>query len=99
MANNFIDGQSGYTLSDEKVIFNPRDELAYQERGDAQIRLGNPKEALSNYRRAIQINPKFIKAYYGMATAHAILGLYSHAMAEIVKAMELEKQQGINNVK
>ena len=82
---------------DEKIRCNPRDELSYLERGDAQIRLGNTQEALSDYKRATQINSKSIKAYYGMATAHAILEKYSHATAEIVKAMEIEEQQDTKN--
>ena len=76
----------------QKISSNPRDELAYIERGDAQIYLDKPKEALNDYKRAIEINPKSIKAYYGMATVHTILGLHKHAMLELTKAMELEQQ-------
>jgi tetratricopeptide (TPR) repeat protein len=82
---------------DEKIRCNPRDELSHIERGDAQICLGNPQDALSNYKQAIQINPKSIKAYYGIATAHVILEKYSHATAEILKAMEIEEQQDTKN--
>jgi tetratricopeptide (TPR) repeat protein len=71
---------------------NPRDGYAYMERGDVHIHLGNPKEALNNYRRAIEINHRFIKAYYGMATAHIMLGSTKHALAEITRAIELEQQ-------
>jgi tetratricopeptide (TPR) repeat protein len=76
----------------EKISLNPKDEVAYLERGDAYIHLGEPEEALKNYKRAIEINKRFIRAYYGMATAHAILGENKHALAEIAKAIELEDQ-------
>jgi tetratricopeptide (TPR) repeat protein len=80
----------------EKIRRNPRDETAYIERGDAQLYLVNPNEALSDYRRAIMINPNFIKAYYGMATAHIMMGLHKTAMCELIKAMELEEQPNDN---
>jgi tetratricopeptide (TPR) repeat protein len=80
----------------EKISRNPRDEAAYIERGDAQLYLANPKEALSDYKRAIMINPALIKAYYGMATAHILMGLHKTALCEIIKAMELEEQLNDN---
>jgi len=79
-----------------KIRSNQRDELAYLEKGDAYIHLGDPEEALRNYKRAIEINKQCIKAYYGMASAHAILGENKNALVEIVKAIELEdKQSGV----
>jgi len=77
----------------EKISLNPKDEFAYLARGDAYIHLDDPEEALKNYKRAIEINKRFIQAYYGMATAHAILGKNKHALVEIAKAIELEDQQ------
>lgn len=76
----------------EKIRRNPRDEFAFLERGDAQIYLVNPIEALMDYKRAILINPNSMKGYYGMATAHIMIGLYKNAVCEIIKAMELEEQ-------
>jgi tetratricopeptide (TPR) repeat protein len=81
---------------DEKIRRNPRDEAAYIERGDAQICLINPKDALSDYKRAIMINPNSIKAYYGMATAHIMMGQHKTAMCELIKVMELEEQLNDN---
>lgn len=76
----------------EKIASNPRDELSYTERGDAQLSLANPKEALNDYRRATEINPNSIKAYYGMAAAHTMLGSHKNALLVLTKAMELEQQ-------
>jgi tetratricopeptide (TPR) repeat protein len=76
----------------EKISRNHRDELAYIERGNAQLYLDNFKEALNDYQRAIEINPNSIKAYYGMTAVHTTLGLHKTAMYELMKAMELEQQ-------
>ncbi len=73
----------------QRINSNPRDEQAYLERGDVYIYLSNPKEALRNYKRAIELNQRFIKAYYGMATAYALLGSNNNAIAAIAKALEL----------
>ena len=77
----------------EKISLNPRDEYAYLERGDLYIQLGKPKDALNNYKRAIEINHRCIKAYYGMASAHVMMGTTRHAIAEISKAMELQNDE------
>lgn len=76
----------------ERISRNHRDEPAYVERGDVQLYLDNPKEALSDYRRAVEINPNSIKAYYGLATVHTMMGLHKTALCELMKAMELEQQ-------
>ncbi len=76
----------------ERISFDPNNEFAYLERGDAYIHLDNPKEALHDYKKVIEINPQFIKAYYGMATALVKLGLNRQAMTWVLKSMELEDQ-------
>lgn len=76
----------------ERISLNPDDKFAYLERGDAHIHLGNPQEALSNYRRALELNQSLSKAYYGMAAAHIMLGAKRLAMVEIEKAIELGHQ-------
>ena len=73
----------------ERISLNPDDKFAYLERGDAHIRLGNPREALANYKRALDLNQSLAKAYYGMAAAHIMLGAKRLAMVEIEKAIEL----------
>jgi tetratricopeptide (TPR) repeat protein len=83
----------------EKIRRNPRDEFAFIERGDAQVYLANPIEALTDYKRAIMINPNLIKAYYGMAAAHIMMGQHRTAMRELIKVMELEEQLDDNTLR
>jgi len=50
----------------------------------------NTEESIEYLKRAIEVSPKFGKAYYLLGALHAELGLYDRAIEEMTKAIELE---------
>lgn len=64
----------------------------YQSRADAYYGLGRYEEAVNNYSRAIRVNPKHPKAYYGRSLAYEKLGRHDLAEVDRQKAQELGYQ-------
>ena len=48
------------------------------------------EESIEYLKRAIELSPKFGKAYYLLGALHAEIGLYDRAIEEMTKAIELE---------
>ena len=46
----------------EKIKDNPKDADAYYNRGNANIFLGYPEDAIKDYDRAIELNPQYDSA-------------------------------------
>ena len=60
---------------------NPHDSL-----GEAYLMFGHPEEAIARYTDAIDVDHTFTDSYRGRAWAHAVLGRYDHALADIAAA-------------
>ena len=54
---------------------NPGDASAYNVRGSAFGRAGRYQEALRDFDRAIELNPRFFEAYANRALIHRFTGL------------------------
>lgn len=50
------------------------------------------RNAIQAYSRAIRLNPKFMKAYEGRASAHAVLKQYQQAITDHDKVLELDPE-------
>ncbi len=61
---------------DVRISGNPRDEEAYVERGQIHWALGHRREALSDYLKAIDINPES-RARHLLEHVQAILSFYN----------------------
>ncbi|MEI6382001.1 MAG: tetratricopeptide repeat protein, partial [Cyanobacteriota bacterium ELA615] len=51
-------------------------------------------QALADYSKAIELDPKFALAYFERARTHYMLGQYQQAIADLKTAAELFHQQG-----
>src|SRR5262245_10178815 len=84
---------------------NPKDVVAYHNRGDAYGRKGDIDRAIPDYSKAIELNPNYAPAYNGRGRAYARKGDYIRAVADVTKAGELTpnlragKQKGAANQK
>jgi tetratricopeptide (TPR) repeat protein len=68
---------------------DPRDPIAYHNRGSAYGLKGDLDRAISDYNKAITLNPNYAPAYNGRGRAYASKGDYTHAVADVTKATEL----------
>ena len=67
--------------------------FVYNNRGIAYFDLQNYEQAISDYNRAIEINPKYAEAYYNRGLLYQILDETEKANADFAKA----KQLGLKN--
>ncbi|MGZ3607884.1 MAG: tetratricopeptide repeat protein, partial [Syntrophales bacterium] len=72
----------------EAINIYPETE-SYLKRGNAYIRLGNYKQAISDYDRAIEINPNYVKAYINRGNTYINLGNYKQAISDYDRAIEI----------
>jgi tetratricopeptide (TPR) repeat protein len=68
---------------------NPKDVIAYYNRGDAYGLKGDLDRAILDYTKAIELNPNYAPAYNGRGRAYTGKGDYAHAVADVTKGSEL----------
>ncbi len=82
--------QNSITLLDHALRVTHDNYIAYYNRGLTNEHLGNYKQAIMDYDKSIEINPKFhVRAYYNRGHAYTILGNYQQAIADYDKAIEI----------
>jgi tetratricopeptide (TPR) repeat protein len=64
------------------------------EQGKKDLSAENIDSAISNYSKAIEINPKFVKAYNNRGIAYISKKQYDPAIADFNKAIELDPENG-----
>src|SRR5215468_6257301 len=72
---------------------NPKDVIAYHNRGDAYGLKGDFDHAIADFSKAIEINPNYAPAYNSRGRAYTSKGDYVHAVADVTKAGELTPKQ------
>jgi tetratricopeptide (TPR) repeat protein len=71
------------------ILRNPKDVVAYHNRGDAYGLKGDIDRAISDYNKAIELNPNYAPAYNSRGRAYTSKGDYTRAVADVTKAGEL----------
>ena len=61
-------------------------------RGDVHLRLGNPKDALADFDRALVLDPKLFQAYLGRAVVRLVAGDFMKAEADYQSAQKERPQ-------
>jgi tetratricopeptide (TPR) repeat protein len=64
----------------------------YNNRGTAKSALGNNQGAISDYDRAIAIDPQYVKAYYNRGVAKSALGNKQGAISDYDRAIAIDPQ-------
>ena len=71
------------------ILRNPKDVVAYHNRGDAYGLKGDIDRAISDYNKAIELNPNYAPAYNSRGRAYTSKGDYTRAVADVTRAGEL----------
>ena len=64
--------------------------MAYRLRADAQLALDNHEDALSDYRRAVELDPGFIDAHLGIARVQTLQEEYEQALQAYDQVLQLD---------
>jgi Tfp pilus assembly protein PilF len=81
--------QNSFTLYDHTLKVTDDNWLIYYNRGNTYNGLGNYKQAIEDYGRAIEIKPSCAEAYYNRGLAYYILGNYRQAIEDYSMAIEI----------
>jgi tetratricopeptide (TPR) repeat protein len=71
------------------LLRNPKDVIAYHNRGEAYALKGDVDRAIADYTKAIELNPNYAPSYNSRGRAYTSKGDYIHAVADVTKAGEL----------
>lgn len=71
------------------IELNPKDAVAYNNRGAAYGQSGNYKQQIEDSSRALQLNPKDAVAFNNRGVAYGELGNYGQEIEDCTKAIEL----------
>lgn len=74
------------------IEHNPKDVVAYHNRGDAHGLKGEVDQAISDYTKAIVMNPNYAPAYNSRGRAYVSKGDYVRAVDDVTKAGELARK-------
>ena len=82
---------------------NPKNIHAYVNRGGTYVKLGNHRQAIADYDKAIELNAAFALAYFNRGLAYSAFGSRNQAIADwkiaaglgLKEAQDYLKQQGI----
>jgi DnaJ family protein C protein 7 len=85
--NNYAAAADYYTRG---IQLNQHEPVLYSNRGTCMKLLGKYKEAINDYNKAIQLNPKNTKNLRKLSTVYILLGDFGHAQLLLEKCCNLE---------
>jgi tetratricopeptide (TPR) repeat protein len=92
----FVPGTDVYLQFDDKgiTLFVPKTEgvEAYYDSGVAYYNQGQYDKAISDFTKALEINPKFAEAYNRRGIVYGIKGRYDEAISDFSKALEINSK-------
>jgi tetratricopeptide (TPR) repeat protein len=83
------DGDVAVAAFTKAIQFNPRDALAYVNRGLAYSRAGEFRQARSDFSRALEVDARQGVAYYARGLVALLLGLQAEAKRDLQQAANL----------
>ena len=85
--NNYTGAADYYTRG---IQLNSSEPVLYANRGTCMKLLGKYKESITDYNKAVQLNPKNTKNLKKLSSVYIILGDFGHAQLLLEKCCNLE---------
>ena len=89
------EGQIAIEDFDEAIRINPKDAVAYFNRGNAYHSLNKKKRAIEDFDKAIRLNPNFAEAYHNQGTTYRDLGQFERAIEDYDQAINLNPKDTV----
>ena len=86
--------RNDFVLWDHAMEVAGPSSIIHNNRGLAYFDLGNYTQAIADFNRAIEIDPRFGEAYNNRGTAYGSLGNYTQAIADFNRAIEINPRYG-----
>ena len=86
--------RNDFVLWDHAMEVAGPSSIIHNNRGLAYFDLGNYTQAIPDFNRAIEIDPRFGEAYNNRGTAYGSLGNYTQAIADFNRAIEIHPRYG-----
>jgi tetratricopeptide (TPR) repeat protein len=87
--SNYDDAITNYTKA---LKINPRNAIAYNNRGLAWGKKGDYDNAIADFSKAVEINPQYTDAYNNRGIAYYEKRKYDSAIADFTTAVEINPQ-------
>jgi tetratricopeptide (TPR) repeat protein len=75
--------------ANKAISLNPRNAIAYNDRGNIYLKKGQLDAAMADYNKAIDLNPNYRTAHYNRALAYYSMGDKQIALADLTTAINL----------
>jgi tetratricopeptide (TPR) repeat protein len=89
------EGQIAIDDYDEAIRINPKDAVAYFNRGTTYHSLNKKKRAIEDYDQAIRLNPEYADAYHNRGTTYRVLGQFRRAIEDYDQAIHLNPRDAV----
>ncbi|MGD9372749.1 MAG: tetratricopeptide repeat protein, partial [Desulfobacterales bacterium] len=94
--SSFMEDNLGVSIDllNEILDADSDDKLALLARGSVYLKMSNAKNAIGDFSRAIEIDPKHPKSYHLRGLAKEMLGDAEKALKDFDKAIEIDPEYG-----
>jgi len=90
---NYEDAITYYTKT---LKINPKDAIAYNNRGLAWGKKGDLDNAIADFTKAVEVDPQFADAYKNRGSAYYDKGDYGRTCSDLQKSCELGYCKGLD---